>query len=418
MEVLSVTGGSQLRGTVDLHGAKNSVLPILTATLLCGGPCVLHNCPDITDVRITLEILESLGCLWQRDGDTVSVDASGLRGSQVPGTLACCLRSSVLFAGALLARMGCAGVPMPGGCPLGKRPVDLHLAGFEKMGASVSVEDCVIRCRCKALRPAKIRLPYPSVGATENLLLAAMGCPGEVELCGAAREPEIEDLANFLNCCGAKIEGAGSSSIRICGGKPLHGTEYTVMPDRMEAATYLCACAGCGGDLRLRRGNLKTILPLAELLGQCGCRMSGDAEEIRIRSSGRLHMEGSVETAPYPGFPTDAQAVLMAALLRAEGTLRIRETVFEDRFRHVPELRKLGAQIELDGQTAQLRGVSKLRGAGLCAGDLRGAAALVIGALQCPEKSVITGVKHLKRGYDNLEKNLQTLGAEISLQNL
>lgn len=418
MQVLSAAGGLELRGTVRIHGAKNSVLPILAASVLCEQPCVIHNCPDISDVETALEILSALGCRWQRAGNTLRVDSTMLSGTQIPAEPARRMRCSVVFAGALLARCGRAAVPLPGGCPLGKRPVDLHLAGFTAMGAAVSVSDGVIDCRCESLRPAEIVLPFPSVGATENLLLAAMGCGGETVILGAAREPEIEDLARFLQSCGAGIEGAGTERISVFGGRPLHGTEYTVMADRMEAATYLCACAGCGGDVTLAGAEKKTVQPVIEVLQTCGCGIAEDGAGLRIRSGGRLHMAGRIETAPHPGFPTDAQALLMAALARAEGELEIRETIFENRFRHVPELQKLGADVTVCGDTARLRGTAVLHGAALQAADLRGAAALVIGALQAEEKSVITGVKHLKRGYDNLEKNLRSLGADICLCDL
>lgn len=415
MQVLSVTGGSELRGTVRIHGAKNSVLPILAASVLCEQPCVIHNCPDISDVETALKILSALGCRWQRKDDTLIVDSTGLSCTQIPAEPAREMRSSIVFAGALLARCAEASVPMPGGCPLGKRPVDLHLAGFTAMGAAVSVSDGIIDCRRESLHPAEIVLPFPSVGATENLLLAAMGCAGEIRILNAAREPEIEDLARFLQSCGAKIEGAGTERISVSGGRPLHGTEYTVMPDRMEAATYLCACAGCGGDVTLAGAEKRTLLPVIEVLQTCGCAITEDEESIRIQSRDRLHMAGRIETAPHPGFPTDAQALLMAALARAEGELEIRETIFENRFRHVPELQKLGADVKICGDTARLRGVETLHGAALQATDLRAAAALTIGAVQAEEKSVITGVKHLKRGYDNLEKNLRSLGADICL---
>ena len=415
MEVCSVTGGAALEGTVTIHGAKNSVLPLLAAAILCEEPCVLHNCPDIEDVKTSMEILSALGCRCVRDGGSIRVDARTVRNTEIPSALAGKMRSSVLFAGALLARCKEASVPMPGGCPLGKRPIDLHLDGFCRMGAEVEPKNGAVLCHAKMLRPLVHTLPVPSVGATENLLLAAVGCPGVSVLQNAAREPEIADLIGFLTACGAKITGAGTPELTVFGGRPLHGAAYTVMPDRMEAATYLCACAGCGGCVRLERVRPGDIETVTAALTACGCGIHADENSMTVCMEGRPRLSGTLTTAPHPGFPTDAQAPLTAALLRGEGSLSIRETVFENRFHHVPELRKLGANVTVNGDTETVSGVSALHGAALEAKDLRGGAALVLAALQATEKSVITGVKHLKRGYDNLEKNLRALGADITL---
>lgn len=415
MEVYSVTGGAALEGCVTVHGAKNSVLPILAATLLTKTPCVLHNCPEIEDVRISLDILSALGCRCIRDGASIYIDAKDIRCTEVPAASAGRMRSSVLFAGALLARCGEAAVPLPGGCPLGKRPIDLHLDGFSRMGVQWELRNAAVLCRSSERRPFAFTLPVPSVGATENLLLAATGCAGVSVLRNAAREPEITDLIGFLNACGARITGAGTSELTVYGGRELHGTAYTVMPDRMEAATYLCACAGCGGCVRLERVRPCDVLPVTEVLCACGCALDTEPTALVIEADGRPELSGCVTTAPHPGFPTDAQAPLMAALLRGKGSMALRETVFENRFHHVPELQKLGADIAVRGDTATVTGVPVLHGAALEARDLRGGAALMIAALQAKEKSVITGVKHLKRGYDNLEKNLRTLGADVTL---
>lgn len=414
MQVLSVCGGVPLRGTAVIHGAKNSVLPVLAACVLCRSPCVLHNCPNIDDVESALQILRHLGCTAARSGSTVCVDASGMDACQIPPELAGKMRSSIIFLGAILSRLGCAELALPGGCPLGERPIDLHIAALRQMGAEcVCSPDCVC-CRAARLHGAVIALPFPSVGATENALLAALGCGETIEIQNAAREPEITDLVRFLQSAGAEISGGGTSKLTVCGGTPLHGTTYTILPDRVETASFLCAAAGCGGDVTLVRTDCTALSAVCSVLEGCGCEISSGRDSLRIRAPRRLRASReTIVTAPYPGFPTDVQAPMMAALLRAEGESRICETIFENRFHHVPQLRKLGADIALCGQTACIRGAERLRGAALHAEDLRGAMALVIGALQSEEESTITGIKHLRRGYDNLEENLRALGADV-----
>lgn len=414
MEVLSVCGGRPLGGTAVIHGAKNSVLPVLAACVLCRSPCVLHNCPNIDDVQSALQILRYLGCTAERSGSTVCVDASHVDTCRIPQELAGKMRSSIIFLGAILSRLGCAELALPGGCPLGARPIDLHIAALRQMGA---VCDCSQKCVCCSagkLHEASIALPFPSVGATENALLAALGCEGTVRIQNAAREPEVTDLVRFLLSAGAKISGAGTAELTVCGGAPLHGTTYTILPDRIETASFLCAAAGCGGDVTLLRTQRAPSEAVCRLLERCGCEITEGRDTLRIRADRRLRAShDTIVTAPYPGFPTDAQAPMMAALLRAEGESRICETIFENRFHHVPQLRKLGADIALCGQTACIRGTQRLHGAAMHAEDLRGAMALVVGALQAEEESTITGIKHLRRGYDNLEENLRALGADV-----
>lgn len=414
MQVLSVCGGAPLRGTAVIHGAKNSVLPILAACVLCRSPCVLHNCPNIDDVQSALQILRHLGCKAERSGSTVCVDAAHMDTHQIPPHLAGRMRSSIIFLGAILARLGNAELALPGGCPLGERPIDLHIAALRQMGASCACAPGCVCCCAQRLHAAKITLPFPSVGATENAILAALGCEGTVEIGNAAREPEITDLVRFLLSAGAKIEGAGTANLCVCGGTPLHGTTYTIMPDRVETASFLCAAAGCGGDVTLARASRTELSAVCEVLQQCGCTITSGHDALRIRAPERLlACKKTIVTAPYPGFPTDVQAPMMAALLRAEGESRICETIFESRFHHVPQLRKLGADIALCGQTACVRGAAHLRGAQMQAEDLRGAMALVIGALQAEAESTISGIKHLRRGYDNMEENLRALGADV-----
>lgn len=413
MEVLSVMGGAPLAGTVSIHGAKNSVLPILAAAVLCREPCVLHNCPDIEDVQNTVRILTALGCHVARAGSTLTVDAHGLASCNVPKVLAQKMRSSVLFLGALAARLGCAEIPLPGGCPLGARPVDLHIRALCSMGAEADAADGCIHCCAGALHGAEIALPFPSVGATENAILAATAAQGEVIIENAAMEPEIADLIGFLKSAGAQIDGAGTRRIRVRGGAPLYGATYTILPDRIETATYLCAAAACGGDVTLRRTAPQTLAPVISTLRAAGCKITQRGTALRIESSGRLRAPGEIVTAPYPGFPTDAQAPMMAALLRAEGTTCFSETIFEGRLHHAAQLQKMGADIAVCAQQARVHGVRTLHGAALLAEDLRGGAAMVIAALAAEGNSLIFGVKHIKRGYDNLEGMLRKLGAEI-----
>ena len=413
MKKLLVAGPTRLSGTVRIHGAKNSVLPILAACCLCCSPCVLHNCPDIADVRTALAILESLGCKARREGSTLCIDPTGLDRHCVEPRLAGKMRSSVLFLGALLARFSQAELALPGGCPLGDRPIDLHVKALSQLGVRFCFEEGRMRAVWHKRLDGDIRLPLPSVGATENLLLACALGKRTVNITGAAREPEIADLIGFLRAAGADISGAGTSSLQICGVSRLHGATYTILPDRIETATYLCMAAGCGGETELLRCDARLLLPVIERLREAGCKISTDADRIVLRSSGRLLPLLPVSTAPYPGFPTDAQALLMAAVLKAAGVSEFRETVFERRFLHVPELRKLGADIQVAGSTARVRGVRQLHGAKLCAEDLRGAAALLTASMMAEGESELTGLCHLLRGYEKPEQNLKNLGASI-----
>ena len=404
MQSLMITGGAPLIGSVAIHGAKNSVLPILAAAVLCQSPCVLHNCPQIEDVSTALSILRRLGCCVEQQGSTIFVDPRALYACEVPPELARKMRSSVIFLGALTARTGQAAVA---------RPIDLHRMALEALGAETALDAGKITCRMENPRPARITFPFPSVGATENAMLAAMGCRGTVVLENAAREPEITDLAGFLRSAGAEIRGIGSGTLTIEGGKPLHGTTYTILPDRIETATYLCAAAACGGDVTLRQTDGQTLLPVLDALRASGCTISERPGILRIRAEGRRTSPGRIVTRPYPGFPTDAQALMMAAVLRAEGETVFVETIFEDRLRHTAELRKMGAEICVKENTALVRGVPVLHGATVQAGDLRGGAALVAAALSAEGNSQVLGVKHIKRGYDRLEENLKSLGAAI-----
>ncbi len=413
MAFLSIHGGGALRGEVVNSGAKNAALPILAACVLVKGTSVIHNCPDISDVAVAVEILEALGCTVRREDDRVIVDAEVIHTSAVPPILAEKMRASILFLGALYGRLGEASLCRPGGCSLGERPVDLHLSALESLGAEVwEIDDC-ISCSRAGPDGGFVRFCYPSVGATENAILAAVGCKHDSILHGCAREPEIVDLCRYLNACGAKITGAGSETIFVTGGCDLHGAEHQVIPDRMEAVSFLCAAAGCGGAVTVRNTDPALYRTECGLLASVGCRIKCNGETLTLTAPECLRPIPLVTTAPYPRFSTDAQPVLMAALLRADGVSRFCETVFEDRFRYTAELRKLGAKIEVIGRYARLTGGESLHGAELQACDLRAAAALVIGALMAEGESTLTGLEHLQRGYADFPGQLRALGANI-----
>ena len=416
MEYYAIKGGRRLTGEVRVHGAKNSVLPILAACVCCKGVCEIRNCPRIADVDTAAAILELLCCRVSRQDDILTVDAAGLNGCALPPELSAAMRSSILFLGALLTRCGEASLAPPGGCALGARPIDLHLYAAGRLGGNWEQRDQCIRCRWERPCGAEIRLRCPSVGATENALLCAVGAPGETVIWNAAREPEIADLVGFLRAMGAEIKGEGSGELHVCGGRPLHGAVYTVMPDRMEAASYLCAAAGCGGDLFLKGAERRTLDEVVELLARCGCQISEERGGLRLQAPERLRAAGRVATAPYPGFPTDAQAPAMAALLRAAGTTAFTENVFENRLRHADQFRRLGAKIDVDGSCAEVHGVPTLHGAALEATDLRCGAALTAAALQAEGESRLYGVSHIRRGYEDFEGSLRNVGAEIELR--
>lgn len=417
MEYYAIKGGRRLTGAVRVHGAKNSVLPILAACVCCKGVCEIRNCPRIADVDTAAAILERLGCRVSRRDDVMTVDAAGLNNCALPPELSAAMRSSILFLGALLTRCGEASLAPPGGCALGARPIDLHLYAAGRLGGRWEQRDEWICCRWDRPCGGDIRLRCPSVGATENALLCAVGAPGETVIRNAAREPEIADLIGFLQAMGAEIRGAGSGELHVWGGRPLHGAAYTVMPDRMEAASYLCIAAGCGGDLFLKGAERHTLDEVAALLNRAGCQIAEEAGGLRMQAPARLHAAGRVVTAPYPGFPTDAQAPAMAALLRAEGTTSFTETVFENRLRHTVQFCRMGAKIDVKGNCAEVHGVPALHGAVLEATDLRCGAALTAAALQAEGESRLYGVSHIRRGYEDFEGSLRSLGAEIELHN-
>lgn len=415
MSMYEIQGGRPLNGRLRVQGAKNSVLPLLAAALLAPGQSVIHHCPNLSDVSATLDILALLGCRVFREGESVTVDGATLRGSAIPERLMREMRSSVIFLGALLARTGSAKLCYPGGCELGPRPIDLHLAALRGLGAEIQEEGECLSCTVgRGLRGARIPLPFPSVGATENAMLCACGAQGITTLVGAAREPEIVDLQRFLNAMGARVSGAGTPVITIEGGKPLHGAEHTVMGDRIVAATWLCACGAAGGELTLtgvEPGSLDTVLTCLE---QAGAEVENRGTQLHMVSRKPLQGIPPVHTAPYPGFPTDAQAILMAALAGGKGQTLFVENMFESRYRHVEELRRMGADIRVWGRSAVVTG-HPLHGQRVRSTDLRGGAALVVAALGARGTTQVTELSHIRRGYENLEGILRELGADIRL---
>ena len=415
MSHFQITGGAPLEGALPVHGAKNSVLPILAACLLAREQVVLHNCPDLTDVTAALAILEHLGCSTRREGDTVVVQPGAVITNAIPEALMRPMRSSIIFLGPLLARTGGAHQTMPGGCEIGARPIDLHLAAMRALGASITEDGAGLHCTAAKLNGCDIHLSLASVGATENAMLAACGAEGTTTITNAAREPEIVALQEFLNLLGARVCGAGGGVITVEGGRPLGGGSFTIMGDRIVAATLL-ACGACaGGDVTVFGVDWRQVSTVAAILSEAGCSVTSGEGMVRLkRDRDRpLSAVSTIRTAPYPGFPTDAQAPVMAALTKSRGTTLFVENLFESRYRHVPELIRMGADIDVEGRVAVVRGVERLHGAKLEACDLRGGGALVA-ALGAEGESTIYGLHHIDRGYQRLEEMLRRLGGTIA----
>ena len=414
MQRLRIEGEKRISGEISVQGAKNSALPLLAACVLPKGEVTLHNCPRLSDVFASCRILSCLGCKCKIDGNTVNVNTLGLSSSYVPDGLMREMRSSIVFMGAILGRTGKCSLSFPGGCELGPRPIDIHLCALKQMGVVIKEEHGLLECTCpKGLQGARINLSFPSVGATENIMLAACLAKGDTVIYNAAREPEISDLASFLNACGARISGHGGSVIYITGVKELHGCEYTVMPDRIVACTLLGAAAVTGGEITLlnaRPQDIDSILPLYEQMG-CGVYTYDD----RIYLNGRCTLKAvrTIRTMPYPGFPTDAQAIIMAVLTKAQGTSVIVENIFENRYRHVDELARMGCNIKVEGKVAVIEGVKRLFGANVVATDLRGGAALVVAALAAEGETVVSNIKLIDRGYEEIEKQITSIGGKI-----
>ncbi len=413
MDKYIINGGNRLFGTIKVQSAKNSVLPILAATVLTDEKVTLSDVPDITDVRNMIRILECLGCRAQFDGNNVTIDSSSAVSYEIPRALAHELRSSVFLLGSVVSRFHRAKIAYPGGCDIGLRPIDLHLNGLKRLGVKIDERNGYISCRCDRLRGNEIMLDCPSVGATENIMLAAVVAEGTTIIKNAAREPEIEDLQNFLNSVGAKVKGAGSGTIAIDGVKRLGGGVYKPIADRIEAGTFLIGAAMCGGEVELDGANGEMLSSLLHKLDENGCKIAVGNDKITISSDRFLRSVKSVETQPYPGFPTDLQAQMTALCTLSKGSSVITENLFETRFKFVPELKKMGADITVADRCAFVSGVERLRGATVVAQDLRGGAALVLAALAAEGRSEVLDISHIDRGYSDLEYKLRAVGGDI-----
>jgi len=412
MDRLVIRGGIPLRGEVRVSGAKNSVLPLMASAILAEGPCRFSNCPGLKDVETMGRVLEHLGVSWSLEGDEIVVDASGLSDVEAPYHHVRTMRASVLVLGPLLARMGRARVSLPGGCAIGARPIDQHLKGLGRMGAEIRIERGYVEARARRLRGGRILFDMPTVTGTENLMMAAALAEGETVLENAACEPEIGDLADALRSMGVAVEGDGTSRIRIQGCAAPRPIAHRVIPDRIETGTLMAAAGITGGEILIRGARPDHLEAVIEKLVAVGLSVSGEAGALRVRSDGALRAV-DIKTMPHPGFPTDMQAQLMALLSLAEGTSVITETIFENRYMHVAELDRLGADIRVDGAVAQVRGVRFLTGAPVMATDLRASASLVLAGLAARGETHVRRIYHLDRGYDRLEEKLAALGADI-----
>jgi len=412
MDKLSIEGGRRLSGELSVSGAKNAALPILCASLLAADPLELANVPDLKDVRTTLTLLEQMGVRARLSGGTVSLDATHVDNPVAPYELVKTMRASILVLGPLLARFGTAKVSLPGGCAIGARPVDQHIKGLQAMGADISIEHGYIEARARRLKGARIVTDMVTVTGTENLLMAAVLADGETILENAAREPEVCDLAHLLVAMGAKIDGIGTDRLVIQGVEKLHGARHAVIPDRIEAGTFLCAVAAAGGDVMLRDVRPSTLDAVTAKLREAGVTIEEGDDWLRVRMDGRPSAV-SVRTSEYPAFPTDMQAQFMALNAIAEGSAQVIETIFENRFMHVQELNRLGAHIAIDGNTALVTGVRELSGATVMATDLRASASLVIAGLTAQGETIVERIYHLDRGYDRMEDKLTRIGANV-----
>ena len=413
MDKYIIDGGRRLFGSVKVQTAKNAVLPLFAASVLTDRQVIIHETPAIADVFCMAQILREIGASVIFRGGDVVIDSSDAHSHIISSVLTKELRSSVFMLGSLLSRFGRAVIAYPGGCDIGLRPIDLHLNALKRLGVRISEREGYIYCECEKLKGAEIALDFTSVGATENCMLAGVKAEGRTVLSGAAKEPEIVDLQNFLNGMGAKVRGAGTDIIEIEGVKTLGGVEYTPVKDRIEAGTFLIACALCGGEVEITGATAENLGMLLHKLRENGCKIHTKNDRIRLSSYGRLKCNRRIETMPFPGFPTDLQAQITALNTVCDGCALIVENLFETRFKYVPELQKMGADIEVKGRNAFVRGVSGLHGAAVSAGDLRGGAALVIAALGAEGISEVMDLSHIDRGYSAFEEKLKSLGAKI-----
>lgn len=409
-----IEGGHKLEGTVKISGSKNAALPILAATVLNVGKTTLYNVPNIQDTQMMFKILETLGGKVEKKNNKIIIDTSKINKFEIPEELMHKMRSSVILAGALLGRYKKAIFSYPGGCDIGSRPIDLHLRSFEKLGINVVKNYGNIICDAEKIKGEKIDLDFPSVGATENAILASVLAEGTTTITNAAREPEIIDLQNFLNKMGAKIIGAGTNEIRITGVKKLKDISYNIMPDRIETGTFLCLAVATKGNLILENTNAEHITPVITKLQEAECKIEIEKNKIKINSNKKIKAL-DIKTMPYPGFPTDMQSVFSAMLTTAKGTSIIVENIFENRFKYTQELNKMGAKITVEGKSAIIRGVRKLYGANVKATDLRGGAALVLAGLSAKGVTKVDDIEYILRGYENFDKKLRKINADIQM---
>ena len=413
MDKIVIEGGRPLEGEIAVSGAKNAALPLICATLLAPGPHTLENVPDLRDTRTMLALLEAMGAAWQRSGDTLTIDTSNLNSFEASYDLVKTMRASVLVLGPLLARMSRARVSLPGGCAIGARPINFHLQGFEQMGVEHQLDQGYVDARVDGrLRGGHICFDIPSVTATENILMGAAVARGETTIKNAAREPEVSNLVDMLNGMGAKIKGRGGDTLQIEGVEKLRPARVKIVPDRIETGTFLVAAAAAGGELTLTNCDSRLLPSFYEKLRAAGAEIRDEGSRVHVRRDGPLRSV-DIKTMPYPGFPTDLQAQMMALMCLSNGLSLITETIFENRFMHVAELRRMGADIRIDGHSAIVKGVGKLKGAPVMATDLRASASLVIAGLAAQGTTQISRVYHLDRGYDNLVAKLNGVGAVI-----
>lgn len=410
-----IEGGNRLEGTTYVSGSKNASLPIIAATLLNGGVNKLYNVPNIHDTQMMLKILETLGCKIKKNNGKIIIDSRNINNYEIPENLMREMRSSVIIAGALLSRKKKVIFTYPGGCDIGSRPIDLHIKSFEKLGINVKEEFGYIKCEADEILGTDIHLDFPSVGATENIMLASVMAKGTTNIHNAAMEPEIVDLQNALNSMGARITGAGTNNIVIKGVEKLKDLSYNIIPDRIEAGTLLCATAITGGNIRLQKVIPEHIKTLLSKLEEMGCTIKVDKNDIILNAPKKLKAV-DIKTLPYPGFPTDLQSVLGATLTVAKGTSIIIENIFENRYKYLNELTKMGAKATIEGRTAVIKGVRRLNKANVRATDLRGGAAMVIAALNAKGRTCVDNIEYILRGYENLDVKLKSLGANILLE--
>lgn len=417
MSEFIIRGANPLRGEIQVQGSKNGILPILAASILVGGETLLHNCPQISDVACALEILHALGCKAERRGGDIYIDSRTLNSYEIPDRLMKKMRSSVIFAGAMLGRTGNVRISSPGGCFLGERPIDYHIHALRALGVDMEYDGEHYLCRALKLRGAQISLPFPSVGATENAILAACTAEGSSIIYNAAREPEIVDLADFLHRAGFEVNGAGGPTVIVSGGRSCGFVEYTVRGDRIAAGTLLCAAAASGGEITVRGIDSVRVSQLSHRLAEAGYAVRSWADAVRVGADGRPEAIAPVETHPYPGFSTDLQPPLMALMCFAKGESIFIENIFESRYNHIESLLRMGARIQAFDRIAHVHGVPALHGAHVDAGDLRAGAALITAALGAQGETRISDRGYIDRGYERIEQVLASLGAEITRVN-